>query len=113
MTGMMTVAELFQAIDTDTPPVVIDVRREAARLESGRTMAFALRALPERADVWAPSFAGCRTVVFCVHGHEVGRTCATILAREGSGAVFLQGGFEAWLEAGYPTVPLLPGSAQG
>jgi len=39
-------------------------------------------------------------VVYCVHGHEVSQNAAKALAAEGRQALFLEGGFADWQDAG-------------
>jgi Fe-Mn family superoxide dismutase len=41
-------------------------------------------------------------VVYCIHGHEVGRATALRLRAQGVRARFLRGGIDAWQAAGRP-----------
>jgi Fe-Mn family superoxide dismutase len=41
-------------------------------------------------------------VVYCVYGHEVGRSTAMRLRAAGVNARFLQGGIDGWKAAGRP-----------
>lgn len=43
-------------------------------------------------------------VVYCIYGHEVGRTTAMRLCAVGVNARFLEGGIDAWQTAGLPLV---------
>ena len=43
-------------------------------------------------------------VLYCVHGHEVSQGAAAILRRQGYDVRVLEGGIEAWREAGLPLV---------
>ena len=86
--------------------VVIDVRKEPARRASMLTIPDARHRRPFAAENWWPEFAGQSVVVFCVHGHEVSRAVANFLTDNGVDATILEGGFEAWREAGQPVVPI-------
>jgi hypothetical protein len=41
--------------------------------------------------------------VYCVQGHEVSQSVATVLRALGFDATYLEGGIEAWVERGLPT----------
>ena len=89
-------AALRQAIGSDQPPLVIDVRRAEGFKDSGFLIAGALRRDPERVEEWAKTLpSSAAVVVYCVHGHEVSRAVAKAL-----GAKYLEGGIEAWRETG-------------
>jgi len=65
-------AALRQAIGSDQPPLVIDVRRNERFREASDVIHGALRRDPERAEEWARTLpASAAVVVYCVHGHEV------------------------------------------
>lgn len=77
-------AGLRQALSSSTPPLVTDVRRD-----------------PTAIDTWGTtSPAAANVVVYCVHGHDVSQGAARTLAAFGMNAQFLEGGIEAWREAG-------------
>lgn len=78
----------------------VDVRKEAARLESGLTIPLSQRRLPSDVEVWWTDFSGQSVIVFCVHGHEVSQGVCSVLNNNGVEARFLKGGFEAWRQAG-------------
>src|SRR5438445_3919801 len=66
-------AALRQAIGSDQPPLVIDVRRNERFREASDVIRGALRRDPERAEEWARTLpASAAVVVYCVHGHETG-----------------------------------------
>jgi superoxide dismutase, Fe-Mn family len=44
-------------------------------------------------------------VVYCIYGHEVGRSTAMRLRAAGVNARYLEGGIDAWQTAGLPLVP--------
>jgi rhodanese-related sulfurtransferase len=43
--------------------------------------------------------------VHCVHGHEVSQNAARTLRDAGFDVTVLEGGFEAWREAGFDVAP--------
>ena len=84
---------------------VIDVRRAAAFGESSIMLAHAIWRDPEQVNVWATELtAGQEVIVYCVHGHEVGRNTAAALQAKGVNASFLAGGIEGWKDAGNAVV---------
>ncbi|MDH4188698.1 MAG: chromate resistance protein [Betaproteobacteria bacterium] len=92
---------LRQELNSAHPPLVVDVRGSPAFLASPGLIAGALRRDPEQAATWAaalPAAAG--VVLYCVHGREVSRGAASVLAGLGLRARFLEGGIEAWRAAG-------------
>lgn len=94
---------LKQLIGTPACPVIIDVRRDKAFDESGRMIATAEWRDHERAAEWAAGVSDGSVVVYCVHGHEVSQGAAAALQSVGVDAVFLEGGIEAFFEAGGET----------
>ena len=99
MDASITAAELKQSLRTSTPPLVIDVRRNARFLESSYFIKGALRRDPERLEEWKRALPNADIVVYCVHGHEVSQNAAKAL-----GARYLEGGIEHWREEGGETI---------
>ena len=96
MDASISAVDLKQALRSSTPPLVIDVRRNQRFQESGYLIKGALRRDPETVRQWKDQLPrGTPVVVYCVHGHEVSQNAAKAL-----GARFLEGGVEAWREAG-------------
>lgn len=92
MDASITPAALQQALRSEQPPLVIDVRKAPAFLGATDMIRGALRRDPARVADWGaalPSTAG--AVVYCVHGHEVSQGVAKALH-----ARFLEGGIEHW-----------------
>ncbi len=97
----INVQELKAALASSMPPKVLDVRRKAAFQDSIDLLAGAAWREPERVDEWAAELDSVRpVVVYCVHGHEVSQRCASRLAERGFAAAYLEGGIEAWKQAG-------------
>jgi len=110
MDASIPCAEFAAALAGPVPPLVIDVRRDAAWREAGDRLAGALRRAPDAIDGWADSLPASRpVVVYCVHGHQVSQGAAARLRAGGRDARYLEGGIEAWREAG----GALAGKARG
>jgi len=78
-------------------PIVIDVRRRPAFMESDAMISGALRREPGEAHAWAKSLPSAgAVVVYCIHGHEVSQGAAATLGETGIAARYLEGGFEGW-----------------
>jgi rhodanese-related sulfurtransferase len=96
-----TPAALAAALDSERPPLLIDVRGADLFLKATDWIRGALRRDPERVADWAPTLpAAASVVVYCVRGHDVSRAAARALAERGLCAEYLQGGLEAWRAAG-------------
>jgi rhodanese-related sulfurtransferase len=94
----ISTAALRQSLQSDRPPLVIDVRRNERFVESTYLVRGALRRDPARVAEWRKALpAGAEVVVYCVHGHEVSQGVAKAL-----GAPYVAGGIEDWREAGGP-----------
>jgi rhodanese-related sulfurtransferase len=101
MGASVSTADLRQSLQSDRPPLVIDVRKVPAYRAASEMIAGALRRAPEDAAHWAqtlPRTAG--VVVYCVHGHEVSQGACSALNAAGLRAHYLEGGIEAWRSAG-------------
>lgn len=107
----ISVQELQLAMSSVNPPLVLDVRREPAFKEATDVMVNSTWHDPSQIDVWGPALdPKQRTVVYCVHGHEVSQMCADVLSGLGLDVRFLEGGFEGWKEAGGRSIPKAGGA---
>ena len=98
---VMTTAQLQSALNSNAPPLIIDVRRLPAFSESTDMIAGALYRLPESIDTWAGALPrAASVVVYCVHGHQVSQGAAKALNERGIRAHFLEGGIAHWVEDG-------------
>ena len=96
MDACITSAALRQSLASANPPIVIDVRKEAAYLGAPDLIRGALRRDPAGVIQWKPTLpAAASVVVYCVHGREVSQSVAKVL-----GAKYLEGGIESWRETG-------------
>ena len=92
----ISVASLRKSLASGKPPIIIDVRRAERFNESPLLMKGALRRDPEKVLDWKKTLpAAASVVVYCAKGHEVSRNAAKAL-----GARYLEGGIEAWQQAG-------------
>ena len=85
--------------------LVLDVRR-AGVFESAKTLLpDATWHDPTTVSQWAADLPRDRPVtVYCVYGHEVGRSTALRLRAAGVDARYLRGGIDGWSNAGLPLV---------
>jgi rhodanese-related sulfurtransferase len=97
MDASISPAALRQSLRSpQQPPIVIDVRRQERFQESSYLLRGALRRNPDELEQWRKTLpSAASVVVYCVHGHEVSQNAAQAL-----GARYLEGGIEAWREAG-------------
>lgn len=100
MATAISIPQLRQELAGKAPPIVVDVRRQPAFLESEAMLSGAVRREPEHVAGWAKSLPRASSVaVYCVHGREVSQNAADALSGAGISAHYLQGGFEAWKAA--------------
>ena len=97
--------ELWAALLSPEPPVLLDVRRREIVAESGHLIPGAR--LADHGDGAALSAALDRNrsvVLACAHGHNRSQRLAAVLRERGFAASSLEGGYDAWREAGLPLV---------
>ncbi len=84
---------------------VLDVRRAGVFEAARQMLPTATWRDPARVRDWSGELDREREiVVYCVYGHEVGRTTAMRLRAQGLKARYLRGGIDAWQSAGLPLV---------
>ena len=85
--------------------VLLDVRR-AGMFEKAETVIPGARWHdPVAVGAWVSEVSADKeVVVYCVYGHEVGRSTALRLRAQGINAKFLRGGIDEWTSAGLPLV---------
>lgn len=85
--------------------LLLDVRR-AGVFEKARTMIPGARWCdPSAVASWSADLpAGSEVVVYCIYGHEVGRSTAMRLRAAGLNARYLRGGINDWQAAGRPVL---------
>jgi len=85
---------------------LIDVRRAGMYEQAATTLPGAQWRDPTLVSQWAAELpADEPLVVYCVYGHEVGRSTAMRLRAAGLNARYLHGGIDAWQAAGLPLSP--------
>jgi len=83
--------------------LVLDVRRDVPFQQARTMLPGAQWRDPAQVGTWAAELPRDRAVlVYCIYGHEVGRSTALRLRAEGVQARFLPGGIDAWAQAGQP-----------
>lgn len=84
--------------------LVIDVRRAGVFEKAGTLIPGARWRDPATVGTWAAELPADRAVVvYCVYGHEVGRSTAMRLRAAGLNARYLRGGIDGWQAGGHPT----------
>ena len=103
MAGISTQA-LSQRLTDPKVVTLLDVRKAQALLASGKqALPGAQWRDPALWLEWKDSVAADRpVVVYCAHGQEISQALTTALRVMGRDAVFLIGGYGAWVEAGLP-----------
>ncbi|HSV53757.1 MAG TPA: Fe-Mn family superoxide dismutase [Burkholderiaceae bacterium] len=82
---------------------LLDVRRAGVYAQSEQIIPGARWCDPAAVGEWAPRLPQDKEIlVYCVYGHEVGRTTALRLHALGLNARFLRGGIDGWKTAGLP-----------
>jgi Fe-Mn family superoxide dismutase len=82
---------------------LLDVRRAGVFEQSDQLIAGARWCDPKEVGNWGAELPpGSDVIVYCVYGHEVGRSTAMRLRAAGVKARFLRGGFDVWRTQGRP-----------
>jgi Fe-Mn family superoxide dismutase len=85
---------------------LLDVRRAGVYEQADSVIPGAAWRDPQAVDEWAGTLPKDEpVVVYCVYGHEVGRSTAMRLRAAGIKARFLRGGLDGWKAAGLPLQP--------
>jgi Fe-Mn family superoxide dismutase len=104
-------SEPFAATGDDVAQaMLLDVRRAGVFAKASTMIPGARWCDPAMVADWARELPADRTVVvYCVYGHEVGRSTAMRLRAAGVNARYLGGGIDGWQAAGRPLVDKVPG----
>lgn len=98
--------KLARLLGTARSPIIIDVREDEA-LDADKRLIPASVHLPyASAEQWASGYRGKSVAVSCQRGKKLAEGAAAWLRHYGADAEVVEGGFEAWREAGLPLVPL-------
>jgi rhodanese-related sulfurtransferase len=101
---IVTAQQLARRIGLPDAPVLIDVRTEDDHGRDPRILPGAIRRSHRDVAAWARAFAGRDAVLICQKGLKLSQGSAAWLRHEGVSAESLEGGFEAWRDAGLPLV---------
>ena len=113
---IITPHQLRRRIGTPSCPPIFDVRREAAFAAAESAIPTAAWRDHRLAQDWAETLtSGSEAVVYCVHGHQVSQSAAALLRASGIRARYLDGGIEAYAEAGGSLIARagIPARAEG
>ena len=98
--------KLSRLIGTPRAPLIIDVREADALAADPRLLPGSLHFPYETAETWAAAYRGQSVAVACQRGKKLAEGTAAWLRHFGATAEVVEGGFEAWRDAGLPLVPL-------
>lgn len=102
----VTSPQLARLIGLPDGPTVIDVRIDQDFDADPRGLPGAIRRDFRQVASWAPEHKGRSVVVVCQRGLKLSQGTAAWLRHEGAAAESMDGGFEAWRDAGLPLVRL-------
>ena len=93
----ISVAALKLKIENQHAFTLLDVRREAAKVENPSLIAHAQWLNPAAWLDWKDTIASDKpVVVYCAKGHEISQAMTACLCALGIDAVYLEGGMAAW-----------------
>ena len=98
--------KLARLIGTGKAPIILDVREDEALAADPRLIPGSLHLPYAGAADWAPSYSGKTVAVSCQKGKKLAEGAAAWLRHHGASAEVVEGGFEAWRDAGLPLVPV-------
>ncbi len=96
----ITAAQLSRLVGLPDAPTLIDVRIPDDVAVDPRILPNAGQRSHKTVADWAGDYAGARVVVVCQRGLKLSEGVAAWLRHEGVAAESLEGGFEAWRDAG-------------
>jgi rhodanese-related sulfurtransferase len=99
-TTEITVSQLSRLIGTPAAPVLIDVRTPEDLAADPRILPAARCFEYQSVAQWAGTFTGRDAVIICQRGQKLSQGVAAWLRHAGIRAETLEGGFEAWRDAG-------------
>ena len=96
----ITVTQLARLVGLPTAPALIDVRIPEDRAADPRFLPGTQFRDYQSVATWAPDFAGQSVAIICQRGQKLSQGVAAWLRHAGIAAETLEGGFEAWRDAG-------------
>ena len=100
----ITASQLMRLVGLPGVPTIIDVRTQQDADADPRLLPASLRRDALDVTAWAHDFADQAVVVVCQRGLKLSQAVTAWLLHEGIRAETLEGGFEAWRDAGGPLV---------
>ena len=98
-------SELWSRIGTAAAPMILDVRRRDVYDAAPGLVPTATWREPESYAEWTPSLSADKPIVLmCRYGHNLSQMVAADLRQRGIPAQVVEGGYQAWGEAGLPLV---------
>lgn len=101
----ISVEKLSRLFGTPGCPQLIDVRTDEDFAADPRLLPGSIRMPHASVPDWSGKLDALSAIVICQKGKKLSEGVAAWLRRGGIAAEALDGGFEAWLAAGLPTVP--------
>ena len=101
----ISVQKFARLVGTPKAPAIVDVRTDEDYAADPRLVPGSMRRPFRAAAEWSSAFAGRAVVVVCRQGLKLSEGAAAWLRHSGADADSLEGGFEAWRDAGLPLVP--------
>jgi rhodanese-related sulfurtransferase len=98
----ISVTQLSRIIGLPGAPTLVDVRQCDDRGSELSLLPTARQMNSETVSAWATNLSGQRVIVYCRDGGNLSHGTAAWLRQAGIDAQTLEGGFEAWREAGQP-----------
>ncbi|NRP71473.1 Thiosulfate sulfurtransferase GlpE [Ensifer psoraleae] len=98
--------KLARLLGTAKAPVLIDVRDDDDLAADPYLVPGSFHRAQAGAQQWTELYRGQNVVVLCRHGGKLSEGVAAWLRHAGATAEILEGGIEAWREAGLPLVPV-------
>lgn len=103
MTHSIDINEMIKLLESNNPPILLDVRRKADCESTPQKIVGATWRDPEKIDTWVRDLPPGRSfVVYCVKGGAVSQSVVDRIRKEGLDAEFLEGGLKAWSQSGQP-----------
>ena len=103
-TTLITVPQFSRLIGLPDAPAVVDVRIDDDYRADPRLVPGSMRRDYRAIATWTPDYSGKSVVIVCQRGQKLSEGAAAWLRHEGLDAQTLEGGFEAWKQAGQPLV---------
>jgi rhodanese-related sulfurtransferase len=104
----ISVSQLTQHFGSAQQPLIVDVRAPDTFAAEATMIAGATWRNPFTINDWLKYLPRHRDIiVYCVHGYEISRNVCSAMRAAGLSATYLEGGIEAWKQAGAPTMQKL------